>query len=89
MAANEAHILGVAGSNPAPVKRAADGRNVEPGKPLNEAQTAGCRNRSVRKAIPLERHENCPPVWLKLREPAIFFRRRQNKWLKSFHSNLY
>ena len=47
MVANEAHILGVAGSNPAPVKIAVDGRSVEPGRPLKDAYFFGCHNRSV------------------------------------------
>lgn len=48
MVADEAHILGVAGSSPAPAKKAADGRSVVPGKPLNDAYFFGFRHRSGR-----------------------------------------
>ena len=49
MVAYGAHIPGVGGSNPSPAffKRVADERIVEPGKPLKDAQPAGCHNRSV------------------------------------------
>ena len=50
MVAYGAHISGCRGfkSLPRLFKKVADERIVEPGKPLNEAQTAGCRKRSVR-----------------------------------------
>ena len=49
MVAYGAHISGCWGFKSLPrfFKRVADERIVEPGKPLNEAQTAGCHNRSV------------------------------------------